>query len=191
MKRYSIAALVLIFCSTIVMFLFAFAVAPQETKTDHYNLQVEELVSTLDHPWSLAFLPDGQLLITERPGRMLIISTKTQQRTVVNGLPAIAAHGQGGCSMWLFIPISTVTAWFTFPTRHPAPEESAPRWREPDWMETPSGSLKSYSDFVPNRAVVAILARVLSLTTTTCSLSRSVTAVNERELRTSMTTQAR
>lgn len=96
MKRYSIAALVLIFCSTIVMFLFAFAVAPQETKTDHYNLQVEELVSTLDHPWSLAFLPDGQLLITERPGRMLIISTKTQQRTVVNGLPAIAAHGQGG-----------------------------------------------------------------------------------------------
>lgn len=54
------------------------------------------LVEDLHHPWALAFLPDGQLLITERRGRLLRIDPHSGQRQALEGLPAVAAAGQGG-----------------------------------------------------------------------------------------------
>ncbi|NCF82107.1 MAG: PQQ-dependent sugar dehydrogenase [Proteobacteria bacterium] len=60
------------------------------------RFRVNTLVRGLDHPWGLAFLPGGDMLITERPGRLLRIDGKSLQRRSVRGLPAIAAVGQGG-----------------------------------------------------------------------------------------------
>ena len=60
------------------------------------RFRVNTLVRGLDHPWGLAFLPGGDMLITERPGRLLRIDGKSLQRRSVKGLPAIAAVGQGG-----------------------------------------------------------------------------------------------
>lgn len=60
------------------------------------RFRVNTLVRGLDHPWGLAFLPGGDMLITERPGRLLRIDGKSFQRRSVKGLPAIAAVGQGG-----------------------------------------------------------------------------------------------
>ena len=64
--------------------------------TQRERFRVNTLVRGLEHPWSLAFLPGGDMLITERPGRLLRVDGKTRQATTVRGLPAIAAIGQGG-----------------------------------------------------------------------------------------------
>ena len=58
-------------------------------------LTLVPLVDGLAHPWGLAFLPGGELLISERPGRLLRIDAKGQ-RHVIAGLPPIANAGQGG-----------------------------------------------------------------------------------------------
>ncbi|MBC7782045.1 MAG: PQQ-dependent sugar dehydrogenase [Proteobacteria bacterium] len=51
----------------------------------------------LEYPWSLAFLPDGRMLVTERPGRLRIVGKdgKVEARAV-DGVPKVAATGQGG-----------------------------------------------------------------------------------------------
>ncbi len=49
----------------------------------------------LENPWGLAFLPDGRMLVTERPGRLLLLGA-SDARTVVAGLPRVDARGQGG-----------------------------------------------------------------------------------------------
>ncbi len=60
-----------------------------------HGYAVEAVVTRLAHPWAVAFLPGGGLLITERPGRLLRIDADGA-RTIVTGLPEVAAAGQGG-----------------------------------------------------------------------------------------------
>jgi glucose/arabinose dehydrogenase len=50
----------------------------------------------LEYPWSLAFLPDGRMLVTERPGRMRIVAADGTLGQPLAGLPPVAAGGQGG-----------------------------------------------------------------------------------------------
>ncbi|MGH7020463.1 MAG: PQQ-dependent sugar dehydrogenase, partial [Brevundimonas sp.] len=50
----------------------------------------------LVHPWGLALLPDGQWLVTERPGRMRVVTAQGQIGAPIAGLPAVDARGQGG-----------------------------------------------------------------------------------------------
>ena len=57
---------------------------------------VVELTKALDHPWAVEPLPDGRLLVTERAGRLRIISASGQVGEPIAGLPAVAAAGQGG-----------------------------------------------------------------------------------------------
>jgi glucose/arabinose dehydrogenase len=54
------------------------------------------MASGLVHPWGLALLPDGQWLVTEKPGRMRVISAEGQIGAPITGLPAVDARGQGG-----------------------------------------------------------------------------------------------
>lgn len=58
-------------------------------------LRIETVATGLEHPWSLAFLPDGRLLVTERPGRLRIID-KGRLSAPLAGVPAVYAEGQGG-----------------------------------------------------------------------------------------------
>lgn len=57
---------------------------------------VDVLARGLQHPWAVEPLPDGALLVTERPGRMRIVSASGQLGAPIKGLPAVDAHGQGG-----------------------------------------------------------------------------------------------
>ena len=54
------------------------------------------IATGLQNPWALAFLPDGQMLVTERPGRLRLVSAQGRISEPVNGLPPIHAAGQGG-----------------------------------------------------------------------------------------------
>ena len=58
--------------------------------------RVQTVVSPLDHPWAVAFLPGGRFLVTERPGRLRVVEPDGTLRPPVAGLPAVAAGGQGG-----------------------------------------------------------------------------------------------
>ena len=52
-------------------------------------------VATFDEPWAMTFLPDGRLLVTEKPGRLFIV-TPEGQKSAVTGVPPVAYGGQGG-----------------------------------------------------------------------------------------------
>ncbi|MDX1527176.1 MAG: PQQ-dependent sugar dehydrogenase [Gammaproteobacteria bacterium] len=54
------------------------------------------LVQGLDHPWGLAFLPDGRLLVTERSGQLRVIDNGRLVSEPIQGLPAVSSYGQGG-----------------------------------------------------------------------------------------------
>jgi glucose/arabinose dehydrogenase len=54
------------------------------------------VASGLEHPWGLAFLPDGRMLVTERPGRLRIVTPDGKMSDPLTGVPKVYARGQGG-----------------------------------------------------------------------------------------------
>lgn len=63
--------------------------------TQKVKVSAEVVAKGLEHPWAIAFLPDGDALVTERPGRMRILSHGNLSKPV-SGVPEVAAIGQGG-----------------------------------------------------------------------------------------------
>ncbi|HSI56680.1 MAG TPA: PQQ-dependent sugar dehydrogenase [Ideonella sp.] len=59
-------------------------------------LKVVTVADGLVNPWSLAFLPDGRMLVTERPGRLRVVTPDGKLSAPVAGLPAVSAGGQCG-----------------------------------------------------------------------------------------------
>lgn len=70
--------------------------AAQRFSTDLVEIDVEAVASGLEHPWGMAFLPGGELLITERPGRLRVLLPDGGLSQPIGGVPAVAAAGQGG-----------------------------------------------------------------------------------------------
>ncbi|WP_297800959.1 PQQ-dependent sugar dehydrogenase [uncultured Brevundimonas sp.] len=54
------------------------------------------IASGLEHPWGLALLPDGNWLVTEKPGRLRIVTKEGQIGAPITGVPAVDSKGQGG-----------------------------------------------------------------------------------------------
>jgi glucose/arabinose dehydrogenase len=59
-------------------------------------VKVERVAQGLAHPWGLQFLPDGRMLVTERPGRLRIVGRDGAISPPVSGVPKVHAAGQGG-----------------------------------------------------------------------------------------------
>jgi aldose sugar dehydrogenase len=80
----------------------AMSVAPalaqdtQRVRTNKVEVIVETVARGLQNPWGLAFLPDGRMLVTEKPGRLRVVSADGTLSQPIKGLPRIAARGQGG-----------------------------------------------------------------------------------------------
>jgi glucose/arabinose dehydrogenase len=68
----------------------------REFTTEKTRVRVVTVASGLQHPWGLAFLPDGRMLVTERPGRMRILSSRGELSAPLTGVPKVVAEGQGG-----------------------------------------------------------------------------------------------
>ncbi|WP_085717511.1 PQQ-dependent sugar dehydrogenase [Pseudomonas sp. B28(2017)] len=72
--------------------------APTQTmKSEEGSLEATPVVTGLEHPWALAFLPDGKsMLVTERPGNLRLVTADGKLSAPLNGVPTVWAKGQGG-----------------------------------------------------------------------------------------------
>ncbi|CAB3871115.1 PQQ-dependent sugar dehydrogenase [Achromobacter piechaudii] len=95
----STRAIPLFFYSTLVLAGALWAAAPARAAQEPVSApaQVTAVVGGLDHPWAMAFLPDGGgVLITERPGKLRLLRTPGGLSKPLAGVPKVAASGQGG-----------------------------------------------------------------------------------------------
>lgn len=79
--------------------LAAAACAPEAATTQAPGDQpyrVVTIVEGLEHPWGMAFLPDGGILVTERPGRLRLVRDGRLVPEPIAGVPEVRARGQGG-----------------------------------------------------------------------------------------------
>ena len=79
-------------------FLLAFPVTAQEPvmRSAYHDYRIVTVADGLVNPWSMAFLPNGDMLVTERPGRLRIIRGGVLLPDSVPGVPEVFAQGQGG-----------------------------------------------------------------------------------------------
>lgn len=89
-RRTAIAALALALGAP------ALPVAALTLETQHYKIEVVTVAEGLENPWSLAFLPDGRMLVTERPGRLRVVASDGTLSRPIAGVPRVYAKGQGG-----------------------------------------------------------------------------------------------
>ena len=68
----------------------------RDFESKHHSFSVTVVADGLEHPWSLAFLPDGDILVSEREGRLRVIRDGRLLPGAVPGLPDIRVRGQGG-----------------------------------------------------------------------------------------------
>ena len=81
----------------LVLCLIAASAAQAQTfRSEEHSFTVTKVIMGLAHPWALVFLPDGRMLITERPGRLRIAKDGKLDPEPVSGLPTVTPHGQGG-----------------------------------------------------------------------------------------------
>lgn len=86
--------------------------AAQAVQTREHRVRLVTVAQGLQHPWGLAFLPDGRLLVTERPGRMRVVARdgKVDPAPIV-GLPRVDAEGQGGLMDVVLHPDFAKNGW--------------------------------------------------------------------------------
>ncbi len=90
-RFYLIAVLSVLVSSTVPA-----AARDKVIDTEAGQIRIETFADGLSHPWGLAFLPEGGMLVTERPGRLRLVSAAGEVSEPLDGLPEIYARGQGG-----------------------------------------------------------------------------------------------
>jgi glucose/arabinose dehydrogenase len=83
----------ILFCAALLAPAMA---AAQTFNSSAGAIDVQTLAKGLEHPWSLAFLPDKRMLVTERPGRMRIVAPDGTLSAALAGVPAVHSGGQAG-----------------------------------------------------------------------------------------------
>jgi aldose sugar dehydrogenase len=76
-----------------------------------HRFEAVVLAGDLENPWGLAFLPDGRMLVTERPGRLRVFEDGKGLSAPVSGVPEVAARGQGGLLDVVLHPDYAANGW--------------------------------------------------------------------------------
>jgi glucose/arabinose dehydrogenase len=100
----------------VLLFVFTVGQAPlvfaEPITSEKHRFRAVTLASGLEHPWGLAFLPDGRMLVTERPGRLRLLGPDGRlDPRPISGLPPVAAIGQGGLLDVLLHPDYRENGW--------------------------------------------------------------------------------
>jgi glucose/arabinose dehydrogenase len=95
---------------------------------EQHKIRVSVVTKGLSHPWSLAFLPDGNMLITERAGRLRIVRNGVLDQTPVEGLPQVRAQGLAGLMDLALHPRfnENKLVYFSYHKPDPNPAPNAP-----------------------------------------------------------------
>ncbi len=95
------------------------AVAPPDeeivlkrVESEEETFRVVEMVEGLAHPWAVDWLPDGRMLITERPGRIVLVDGEST--TALSNVPEVWAQNQGGMLDVRVAPNYEETGWIYF-----------------------------------------------------------------------------
>jgi aldose sugar dehydrogenase len=98
---------------------------PWDFSTEAAKVHVSVVARDLDHPWSIVFLPDGDMLVTERPGRLRIIRDGTLDPKSIEGLPDLVPASIGGLMGLALHPDFARNRLIYFTYTKPKPEDRA------------------------------------------------------------------
>ncbi len=84
------------FAALALLVFFAAKSEAQTFRTEKHEVRAVTVAKGLQNPWGLTFLPDGRMLVTERPGRLRIVSPDGRIAAPIAGVPEVYARGQGG-----------------------------------------------------------------------------------------------
>ena len=71
-------------------------IVQESLETDHLNLSIERIADGFEHPWAVAFLPDGRYLVSERSGQLKLVDPESGEASTLEGMPEVSTQGQGG-----------------------------------------------------------------------------------------------
>jgi glucose/arabinose dehydrogenase len=94
-------------------------------QTSSGRVRVETVAGGFVHPWGLAFLPDGRMLVTERPGRLRLVSPEGRLSEPLLGVPRVFARGQGGLLDVALAPDFPTSRLVFLAFAEPGPNETA------------------------------------------------------------------
>ena len=84
----------------------------ERIESEEHDFRLVQVATGVEHPWALAWLPDGRMLVTERPGRLLLFDGA--EREELSGLPEINARGQGGLLDVVVHPDYGASGWIYY-----------------------------------------------------------------------------
>jgi glucose/arabinose dehydrogenase len=94
-------------------------------KSRLHDFVLETVAEGVEQPWSLAFLPDGRMLVTEKPGRLRVIQEGRLLPEPIEGTPAVFAKGQGGLLDVAVHPQYERTPWVFVTYSAPGPQNTS------------------------------------------------------------------
>lgn len=98
-------------------------VVAERVASEAATYRIVQVAGGLENPWAVAFLPDGRMLVSERPGRLNLIAPNGQ-RTRLEGLPTIHAQNQGGLLDVVLHPDYASNGWIYFTYSSPGDNDS-------------------------------------------------------------------
>ena len=104
---------------------FAKPLPDTPVSSERHAFALQTVADGLDTPWSLAFLPDGRILVTEKPGRLRVVENGQLRAEPIQGVPQVWSKGQGGLLDVAVHPDYSRNGWIYLSFSDPGEGDSA------------------------------------------------------------------